>query len=301
MHAEHDRAPTQPAGGPRLTVWLALSACLVAGCAATGAPTSTSDSQLTRIVDELSRVLPGRYSRVQDRDSAPSPGELVVSTEQLEDSDGLLALLTQQTSEGTRRFLVEIDGQLGPDRLGGTFAPVDASGHSRQRCAMTFHLRTGGLVGRTDPDQCRFGSEESQTALLKEVAFDGRRIVVGDRVIRVADGELAVPEQIAAFYRSRQFQGRAALREGGSWRQAAPFALDTTAVRITPGDAAAMSLGIELELAFYRTNEAPGHDILLRLSAFDGETGELVGRAWSAADSVYIGITLPRLQVVLRD
>lgn len=281
---------------------LAIAALVGVGCTSSPSRHEAGDDPLPAVLQELGATLPGRYISISEGDDDDVALVLRISVESPSDESALVFILNQQTLSGDddpRRFLLRMadDGE-GPERLEGEFAPLDRSGSPRRRCAMTFRVREGGLIGETDPESCRFGEGGRATGLLKEIAFDGHQLVIGDRLIELPGGEPAAPDRVHAFYRARSFQGWAGVREGGAWRTAKDFELDPSDAEVVPSDAAGMELGIRIRLSFYRMQHEDG-ELMLRLTVTDRESGDLLGESWADPDSRSIGLSLPEIQVGL--
>ncbi|NBB91999.1 MAG: hypothetical protein GVY32_02395 [Gammaproteobacteria bacterium] len=278
---------------PSLAALLAVVLCLGA-CATTSENTQEEEAlEAERRLSSIASALPGRYASVVDSDVA---SRVLVIERRSSDRAGTLALELRQSGGGSavRRFGLTIQPSNAPLMLEGVFAPLDENGRARGSCAMTFHLREGGLVGRTDERDCRFGQEGQATGLLKEIAFDGRQLVIGDRLVRLDDGTV-MSEQVLTFLPTRTYEARLGRREGDSWRVSRDVSLTPGAPPVQPLDEADMQLGVSIGLDYFR----PGSDapVMLRLSVKDADTGEAIADAWAGARANSFGITLPSLQV----
>lgn len=275
---------------------LALIA-LLGGCAV--APQSDhTENRTPPVIAQLAATLPGRYTTVADSDSDRTLS-LEVELAPGESNDELVLWMSQHSAgDQPRRFALKIVAQDESDRLGGSFAPLSGNRETGRHCDMVFRVNDRGLAGETDPGQCRFGETGNETGLLKEIAFDGRQLVIGDRLVDLASGEAAAPDRIHAFYRVRSLSGWAGVREGESWRIARDLELDSATGTIEPVDAAGMGLGIRIGLSYYRMDRGESR-VMLRLSVTDSESGELIGESWADPDSRSIGLALPALQVGL--
>lgn len=275
---------------PALAAPLAIALCLGACATTNQAPEDiAAEHRLSSIAD----ALPGRYASVVDGNV---PSRVLVIERRAGNRPGTLALELRQSGGGSpvRRFGLTLESSTALLALEGTFAPLDDDGRARASCAMTFHLRDGGLVGRTNERDCRFGRDGDATGLLKEIAFDGRQLVIGERLVRL-DGDSVISEQVLTFMPARAFQARIGRREGESWRVSRDVSLRPGEPRVQPLDAADMELGIGIGLDYFR----PGRDgpVMLRLSITDADSGEPIADAWAGARANSFGITLPTLQV----
>lgn len=276
----------------------ALSVILLLGGCAVAPESERNENRTPAVLDQLAATMPGHYTTVTESDADQALG-LEVELAPGESNDELKLQMVQY-SEGDepRRFALSIVATGESDRLGGSFAPLSGDRETGRHCEMVFRVNDRGLAGETDPGQCRFGEPGNETGLLKEIAFDGRQLVIGDRLVDLETGESAAPDRIHAFYRVRTLSGWAGVREGESWRIARDLELDSAAGTIEPVDAAGMGLGIRIGLSYYRMERGESR-VMLRLSVTDSESGELIGESWADPDSRTIGLALPDLQVGL--
>jgi hypothetical protein len=271
------------------------------GCATVAERGNDVEAVGLNLIAELHRTLPGDYATVlsrQQRLDAIEPLLLNVRAEPSFDPGELILVLAQRQGDGPlRSFLLTVSISETPDRLDGAFAPLDERGQPRRDCAMEFSVRTDGFSGQTDPQSCRFGEGERATGLIKEIAFDGDQLVIGDRLVRLADGMPAADDQIHSFFRVRYFSGWAGRLEGDRWRLAKAFELHSGDGYIEPVDAAGMSLGLGVELARHEPGSERGQ--ILRLSLIDLDSGEILAQSWADPDAESLGIALPDVQVGL--
>lgn len=273
-------------------MWLAPALLLATACATSG----SSEPELSPALARIQAALPGRYVSVTT-DGAPAQ-ELVIETRPGDDSSALAFHMRQRGGPGsTRRFGLKLGRGSGANQFDGEFAPLDSGGNAVRSCAMQFHLRDGGLVGETDPADCRFGEGEQVTGLLKEIAFDGRRLVIGERLVDPQDGSSRSRDEILTFLPAADYTGWLGVRDGDGWRVARELSL-APGGSAEPLDAAEMTLGVDLRLQYYRMDREE-QTILLRLTVNDSETGDLLGEAWSEPGSSSIGLALPELQIGL--
>lgn len=270
---------------------------LVGGCAV--APESDREENRTPpVISQLAATLPGRYTTVTESD-ADQTLSLEVDLAPSDSNDALKLWMVQRSAdEDPRQFALTIVAEGEADRMGGSFAPLSRNRETGRHCDMVFRVNERGLAGETDPGECRFGEAGNETGLLKEIAFDGRQLVIGDRLVDLTTGEPAAPDRIHEFYRVRTLSGWAGVRNGDSWRIARDLELDSGAGMIEPVDAAGMGLGIRIGLSYYRMERGEAR-VMLRLSVTDSESGELIGESWADPDSRSVGLALSDLQVGL--
>lgn len=273
----------------------------LAGCATIAERSDEKDTASLHLIAELHRTLPGDYATAlsrQQRLNSIEPLLLNVRAEPSFDPGELVLVLAQRQGDGPlRSFVLTVSVSDTPDRLDGAFAPLDERGQPRRDCAMEFRVRADGFSGQTDPQSCRFGDGEQATGLIKEIAFDGDQLVIGDRLVRLADGMPAAADQIHSFFRVRYFSGWAGRLEGDRWRLAKAFELHSGDGYIEPVDAAGMSLGLGVELARHE----PGSERrqILRLSLIDLDSGEILAQSWADPEAESLGIALPDVQIGL--
>ncbi|QOC23962.1 hypothetical protein IC757_07630 [Wenzhouxiangella sp. AB-CW3] len=300
--------PIRPEPAPELAKLPIALACMalaiaLAGCATS--PTTSDAADATApppVLRDLANGLPGDYL-TPERAEQPSRLHLRVSTDQsAPDPTTLRLIMTQrqldQPDQPPRRFQWQL--QTDPDNSGGLkghFAPLDETGEVRRHCDLTVSVRRDGISSHTSPTQCHFGSGEQQTGLLKEIAFDGSQLVIGDRLKQLPSGEPVGEDQILRFMRQAGFSGWAGVRDGQTWRSASTFTLQTGAGHITPTDVADMDLGFDVGITHYEMSR--DNRIKLRMTVTDTETGEIIGESWADADAEAVGLALPDLQIGL--
>ena len=299
-----------------------LGLSLLAGCA-TIEP-ADNDAQAAaesgfRQADRAARIMVGRYiglpvveadaeNQNTDRDSelvllevsvdpASTPGQAVVRIRQR---------AAMEASASARQFLLsfrptgaEAENVLAANRLQGGFAPLNAAGQVVRSCPLEIIVQPDGFVAQTRAADCRFAGGNGEVTLIKEIAHDGQRLVIGDRLLDAGSGEPVAPDQIIQFDRIQIFSGWAGVREDASsdWRLASDFRIESTGIDSVPTDAGGMDLGVSVEIAPYRWRaDEPS---VLRLRAFDLETGQLVGQSWANWNASQIGLALPNLQIGL--
>ena len=278
-----------------------LLAAILSACATSPENEERKPQASDSILRELASALPGHYV-TPARTGSSERLELEVIADPAS-SPGHLRLLMIQTridrpDDPSRQFEWRLEtSNVDHDRLHGSFAPMDPAGRVQRRCSMQVSVRRDGLTSQTNPGECSFGDGEQMTGLLKEIAFDGRQLVIGDRLISLPGGEPMGNDQVTRFMFSRRFTGWAGVRNGGDWRMASTISLQSGMGGIEPHDAAQMDLGLRVELTHYLMSQSD--QVKLRLSVTDLETGELLGESWADADAQSIGIALPGLQVGL--
>lgn len=284
-----------PNGHSRTAVaGLPITLLLLAACATSG----PSGPELPSALARIEATLPGRYVSVTG-DGAPAQSLTIESRSGTDPATLDFEMRQRGDDGGTRRFGLKIGSGSGPNRFDGEFAPLDSVGNAVRSCAMRFHVRDEGLIGETDPAECRFGEGDEATGLLKEIAFDGRRLVIGERLVDPQDGSGRKRDEILTFLPAPDYSGWLGVRDGHGedWRVARELAL-APGEAAEPLDAAEMTLGVRLDLNYYRM-ERDEEAILMRLTVTDSDSGELIGEAWAAPGSPSIGLALPELQVGL--
>lgn len=223
----------------------------------------------------------------------------------VEHDDGLVLQLTQHSpSEPARRFLWQFETQ--PDqhnRHAGRFITLGPEGQARGSCPVHMRVLAAGLVAETLPEQCRFVTDIGEVGLLKELAFDGQRVVIADQLVDLASGEDIGEARVLEAWRMVRLIGWAGRADSGEnqgeWRIARPIVVDTGATEIEPLDAAGMGLGFSLRVDYYQPRHS--NDVLLRLqvqSTSEDGTATL-HQAWADQAASDLGISGPDLQVGL--
>lgn len=277
-----------------------LATLALAACATVPEQTPPALIDHGPTLSQIDRVLPGTYLSSRDRgqrERGESPLTLIIERlpSQQPGQSGFV-LRQRRADEPPRHFLLAMEGSATADQLAGAFAPLDGSGAVRSRCEMRFSLRVDGFSGETDPRDCRFGPDQS-VGLIKEVAFDGNQLVIADRLLNLNTGEPHGEDQIHRFVRVQSYSGWAGRREPGGWRLARDFSLQAGNA-ITLEDIAGMALGVDLEMELISLRDSD--QIVLRLSAMDTETGQLLAQSWADPGAEAIGLALPDLQIGLK-
>lgn len=276
---------------------LILTGLLLSACTTPVPRPAESAPGLDAQLAELARALPGQYASLGSAAHGQDDQlRLTVEREALLDSNRVAFMLIQsQPGQSERRFMLGLEPAGEPGRFKGRFAPISRSGDIQRDCEMTFQLKEDGFSGQTQAEQCRFGEGNQSTGLVKEIGFDGRQLVIGDRLVDLGTGNAAGPDQIHVFFPVRHFDGWAGRLEGQDWRRAVAFELSTAGGFVEPVDAAGMSLGFGIELRRHRLPQ--GH--ILRLSVVEMASGELIGESWADPEAEALGLALPDLQVGL--
>ena len=277
-------------------------ALFLIGCAGLERQPATNHAAPTDLVLlELAERLPGRYGTAAAPDSGSGTRQIAVLLDAA-GPDRITLVLSQQGSAGTTRDSVLMLARTeppSPDWLDGSFVPLDTSGNPGSlACQMRFRVRPDGLIGETDPDQCRFESGGQSIGLLKELAFDGSRLLIADQLIDVADGSALHDPDVLRLHRLGRFAGRARIRDGGTdWRVASPVEVDAGGSLVEPLDASGMSLGVVIDLDLVEGSEVG--QPLLALRVLSENEDQVLGQAWADPETERIGLALPGVQISL--
>jgi len=271
----------------------------LAGCAARGGDAAPTEPGLGP-AERVAGLLVGNYAgAARDEDGAQAvllDAEIVRVA-----ASGIFVRMDQRAADETARsFQLVFEPTRIATRLSGRFSPLDADDAAIGSCPLTVSLRRNGFVATTDGASCRFGQGDRGRALIKEIAHDGQRLVIADRVVRSDSGEPVGSDRVLEFERVRSFTGWSGVREveAGPWRVSRPLRVRSDGVVHRPVDAAGVGLGFSFELAPHRVraDESP----VLRLRVFDDETGALLSQAWADPQTGRLGVALPDLQLGLR-
>ncbi len=274
----------------------AAIALMVTGCALTPRQTPDEAEAVDTRLSAIASALPGQYASVAGtRDGQIR--RLQIETRPIQRAKVLALELMQDDGEQQRHFALTLEPGDGALNLAGQFTPLDGDGRAVGSCAMRFHLRDGGLVGMTDPTECRFGQGDQAVGLLKEIAFDGWQLVIGDQVLPAGEADENHAADIVTYLPAINFSGWAGRLEGDAWRIARDIRLRPNGLPEQPRDAADMSLEVDIRLGYYRL--ASDGRQLLRLSLRDRADGSLLGESWSDTSAATIGLALPNFQVGL--
>ena len=278
---------------------LLVAALLLAGCAATPEPPPVARPGTDALIDALAERLTGIYAG-RTPGSTRSSVRLQVRPQSAPGTRPALIELVQTRDGGQpRRFLLALVASPAvPGQLAGAFSPLDAAGQRQGECPLTGSARDGGVVLTTTAATCRFGSGDRDVGLVKEIAYDGDRLVIADRVLG-SDGQPTTADTLVEFLPVHRYTGWAGRREAGddAWRRAEGVALASDGRSAALNDAGGMPLGLELELAPYWP-DAEGA-ILLRLRVFDAGSGELLGQVWADPGATRMGLAVDGVQVGL--
>lgn len=280
----------------------AFAVLVLGGCAGNGPERAGAETEAgLGPAERVAAVLVGRYAG-RFRDGGADAGDLVRLHAEVgrAEVEGVPVRMLQRGSDGSlRRFGLVFQPTRVATRLEGRFSPLDDGGEAIGGCPLTVRIRDGGFVATTAAGTCRFGEGSRSRGLIKEIAHDGHRLVIADRVVG-PDGDPVGPDRVLELRRVRSFAGWAGIRDSdaAAWRVAETFELESDGVARDPVDAAGIPLGISLELAPHRVraDEPP----VLRLRVFDHASGELLAQSWTDPAATRIGVALPRVQVGLR-
>ena len=269
---------------------LLLAACASPGDRNSGHQNEAQSANLTL----MAAALAGEYVSIRRIADETEPVMLRVSPEFF--ADGVALSLDQEQATRTRRFRLELMPGASPERFAANFIPLQPQGGAGSACSMDFRLSAGRLVGQTDPENCRFQSGDFSVGLLKEMVFDGERVLMADQLL-LPDGTPLGETDRLSLGRMADFSGTLAVREAGVWRLARNLGISSGGSLIEPLDAAGMSLGLllNLELVHSPEQEVPA----LRLQIID-ERSELVdAEIWADLDSGLFGVSLETLRLKL--
>jgi len=278
----------------------ALGACaLLAACAATAPDDRRVESNDDRLLRMLAESMPGEYVSVERSGDQSRPTRLLTQVAPGSPGELTVELSQRQSGAPNRDFVLELESTPNPERLVGRFMPVLSDSAPRSMvCQMNFVFGPEGLVGETDPGQCRFGERGAAIGLLKEIVFDGGGFRMADQLLD-ADGQPLADPEILHLRRLARFRGTAARRDGGAdWRVAGDVQILTGLDLVEPLDAAGMSLGFVLNLEWIRPG--PSEDTLLRLQVLDSDQSEVLAQVWADPEATMIGLGLDRLRIDLR-
>ncbi|MBS3743103.1 MAG: hypothetical protein KGY48_01995 [Wenzhouxiangellaceae bacterium] len=279
-----------------IVVLLTSAGCAVSDQREDGAPTIDA-------AERVAQVLSGSYAGTAVRaDGDAASGRLTRLEARVErvSMEGVSVRLEQRTDgREARNFRLILRPTALATRLEGSFSPLGPQDKPVGTCPLEVSVRSGGFVARTSAATCRFGRDGAAAALVKEIAHDGERLVIGDRVLDPGTEEARTPDRVLELERVRRFVGWAGVRDTGeSWRVAESVELQSDGVELAPEDAGGMTLAVVLELAPHRVRE--DQSPVLRLRVFDRESGELLGQSWADSAATRIGVALPDVQVGLR-
>ncbi len=275
-------------------------ALLLTACAAPRAAPDSADTQGSIAVEPVVALLVGQYAGLSWLDGEPgAPVQLSVERESNVPGGAILQMRQTDAAGLERRFRISLAATSLATRLNGSFEPLGADGQPSGQCALEWIVRPRGVLARTEASSCRFGSGDGALGLIKEIAHDGERLVIADRVVAAGTDRAVQLDRMLEVARVRAFRAWAGSRDGDAepWRMASDFELRSDGGLVRPRDSAGMPLGMELDLALHRI--APQGPTVLRLRAFDIDSGALLGQAWADPGAVRIGLALPQLQVGL--
>lgn len=272
-----------------------LTGVLLIGCAGTPEPTRDPSPPRQTELDAIAAAIAGDYVAIKRPGDTLEPVRLRVEAEP--DAIGAALLMTQVSAGVERRFRLQLGPGASPETFDARFIPLRAGrDDAGPACAMRFRLAAGLLVGETDPDECRFQSGGLSIGLLKEISFEGDRILMADQLL-LEDGSPFADADRLALGRVTEFSGMLAHNEHGSWRIARNLRLASGGNLVEPLDAAGMSLGVllNLELVESMERQVPA----LRLQVLDEATGRVTAEVWNDIDAGLIGLGLETLRIEL--
>lgn len=272
-----------------------IGCLLLTGCAATGDALRESPSSAASL-EMIAAAVRGDYVSIRRVGDTTESVQLRVSPEFF--GAGLALNLSQQQGSQIRRFRLELPAGTNPERFQARFIPLHTAGVAADSaCDMDFRLSAGRLVGQTDPDACRFQSQELLIGLLKEIAFEADRVLMADQLMLADGSPLGEPDRLS-LARVSHFSGTLATLDGGVWRVARNVQLSSGGSLIEPLDAAGMSLGLvlNLELVQSREQNVPA----LRLQVIDEQGERVKGEVWGDIDSTLLGLSLDSLRLELQ-
>ena len=281
---------------------IALAAALIAllaGCAA-GGREPESDERGLGPAERVAALLEGRYSGTVSGAQGGARVRVDAAVERIA-AEGVFVRLDQtRGDEPARSFRLLFQPTRVATRLSGRFAPLDAAGAAIGACPLTVSVRSDGFVASTDAATCRFGQDDGARALVKEIAHDGQRLVIADRIVDVDSGSPVGDDRVLELHRVRTFTGWSGVRDdaASAWRVSQPLQVRSDGSEHRPVDAAGVPLGFLLELAPHRVR--PDEPPVLRLRVFDERSGALLAQSWAEPGLGRLGVALPELQVGLR-
>jgi hypothetical protein len=278
----------------RLPSVLVVVTLLLIGCAGTSERARDSEPRAAGL-EEIAAAIAGDYVSIRSPADTTEPTALRVVA--LPHAAGMALELNQRRGSIERVFRLELEPAATPDLFSARFIPLRIQqAASSPACAMSFRLSAGRLVGATDPNECRFQSGERSLGLLKEIAFEGDRVLMADQLMLEDGSPLAVPDRLT-LGRVAHFSGTLAQRDGEAWRIARNVSLTSGGNLIEPIDAAGMSLGVLLNLELVDNQEM--RTSVLRLQVVDETSGQVKAEVWNAVDSNLIGLALQTLRIEL--
>lgn len=273
---------------------------LLAACATPEPGVESESDRAIVAVEPVVAMLVGEYAGLSWPEGEPgSPVRIRIDRVSAASGDAVLQMQQFDAAGVERRFRIRLEATKLATRLVGSFEPLNEDGQALGRCALELIVRGQGVLARTDAASCRFGSGADALALIKEIAHDGDRLVIADRVVAAGTDRAIQPDRMLEAVRVRGFRAWAGSRDSVDepWRMARDLQIRSDATSVRPQDAAGMLLGVDLDLGLHRVS-AQGPTVL-RLRAFDIESGELLGQAWADPDAVRLGLALPHLQIGL--
>lgn len=274
---------------------LLIALITLAGCAGTAVP---EHERTPRAVapEAIAAAVTGEFASIRQASDTADPTRLRVEAEPV--NNGVILTMTQHRAETERVFELQLMAGASVDNFDARFIPRQAGrGTTGPACDMNFRLAGGLLVGETDPAECRFQSDGRSIGLLKEIAFEGNRVMMADQLV-LEDGSMwGEPDQLT-LVRVAHFRGMLARNEAGHWRVARNLRLASGGNLVEPLDAAGMSLGLLLNLESVESldRQVPA----LRLQVIEDQSGRVTAEVWSSLDAGTIGLGLDDLRIELQ-
>ena len=288
-----------------LSQWLWISALVGALTACGTVPKGEPGEGALESATGLSLAM---FDQWVGRYASPNPDRLrlEIETEPAPVPNQRIFIWTQRVgggespTPGVRQFVIQV--ALVDGALTSTFAPLNRSTRTDRGCPLRWQMAQDNdgqptLLGQTDPASCQFGPPQARMSLLKEIAFDGERIRVADRLIdSESTGPGASPAQVTEFVATQRYAGTLGVRENNEWRVSEPIALDSDGQRRPVSDAAGMPLGLAVGLE----RRYIGDQLKLRMVISDAQGDRVLGQAWADADALSIGWSSPTVQAAFR-
>jgi hypothetical protein len=290
---------------PLMTLFIGM---MLAGCAALERTPDGVETDATQqaqgLYNWLTQLVGDYESARQWQPDSSSGTESPITRLQFVRQDRGTVLMTQQTGPTPARQFLWVFGTPRPNTLteplSGQFITLGPDGQMRGQCPLRVSALADGLVAETIPDQCRFETEQGQMGLLKELAFDGQRVIIADQLVDLDSGQDVGSARLLETWRSMRFTGWAGRLDGADhWRLARPIVVDSRQSGIEPLDAAGMDLGLSLQLDYYQPRDSTAPLLRLRLDSENSDGEITTTQVWADKDATEIGLSLPAVQVGL--
>jgi hypothetical protein len=281
---------------------------VLAGCATLDHGPDTLEMGSTQPAQALNRwltQLEGDYeSARQWQPNQPDGAESPITRLQFARQGSSEVRMSQRNGSAPARHFIwafaTAESSTLTEPLSGQFITLGPDGQVRGQCPLRVTTMADGLVAETIPERCQFDTEQGQMGLLKELAFDGQRLIIADQLVDLDSGQDMGPARLLETWRSVRFTGWAGRLDGADhWRLARPIVIDSREAGIEPLDAAGMDLGISVQLDYYQPRDSATPLLRLRLDS-ENRNGEITtAQAWADKDATEIGLSLPTVQVGL--